>query len=186
MVALQTTRIKLRELEPKDWQAVSDYASDLEVVRFMNWGPNTKEDTKNFIKRAIVTRTAKPRQSYSLAVVLKEENKLIGGCGITISDPDNREGWIGYVFNRHYWGRGYATETARALIAFGFRQLGLHRIYATCDPANTASARVMEKGGMQCEGHFREKMCVKGTWRDVLVYAILDHEWAKTKMANVT
>jgi RimJ/RimL family protein N-acetyltransferase len=94
-----------------------------------------------------------------------------------VSDPENREGWIGYCLNRDFWGKGYGTEVARALITFGFEQLNLHRIYATCDPQNTASAHVLEKAGMQREGHLRERKWVKGRWRDFLLYAVLDREW---------
>jgi len=79
----------------------------------------------------------------------------------------------------------YATEAARALLTFGFGQLRLHRIFATCDPANTASARVLEKIGMQREGLLREHEWVKGRWRDSFLYAILDHEWKKLKAGYI-
>jgi ribosomal-protein-alanine N-acetyltransferase len=106
---------------------------------------------------------------------------LIGACGIYVSNPDGQEGWIGYVFNRNFWGRGYATETAKALLKFGFNQLNLHRIFATCDPANIASAHVLEKISMQREGHLREHKMAKGKWCDLLLYAILDYEWERLK-----
>jgi ribosomal-protein-alanine N-acetyltransferase len=85
------------------------------------------------------------------------------------------------VLNRKFWRQGYATEVAQALLKFGFNQLKLHRIFATCDPENIASAHVMEKIGMQQEGHIREHKLAKGKWRDSLLYAILDHEWMKQK-----
>jgi RimJ/RimL family protein N-acetyltransferase len=179
MEAIRAERLVLRDFEEADWKSVHDYASDDEVVRYMPWGPNTIEDTKNFIRRAIAHKEEQPRRNYTLAVILKSQNVLIGGCGIYVSNPDEREGYIGYVFNRHHWRQGYATETAEALLKFGFNQLNLHRIFATCNPANTASARVLEKIGMQLEGHFREHRCVKGIWVDTLQYAIIDHEWKK-------
>ena len=69
-----------------------------------------------------------------------------------MTSPHNREAFIGYCLSRDSWGQGYATETAKGLLSFGFSQLRLHRIFATCDPANLASARVLEKSGMQLEG----------------------------------
>jgi hypothetical protein len=75
-----------------------------------------------------------------------------------------------------FWGKGYATETANALVDFGFDKLNLHRVFATCDPANTASAHVLEKIGMKREGRMREHMWARGKWRDSLLYAILEHE----------
>ncbi|MEM3699816.1 MAG: GNAT family N-acetyltransferase [Candidatus Bathyarchaeia archaeon] len=133
MVVIETERLRLRDFEEADWEAVHEYASDPEVVRYIDWGPNTLADTQNFIKRALARQKEQPRRGYDLAVVLKAQNRIIGGCGIHISNPENREGWIGYVLNRKFWGKGYATETAKALLKFSFEKLNLHRIFATCD-----------------------------------------------------
>jgi RimJ/RimL family protein N-acetyltransferase len=181
MISIQTSRLTLRDFSQNDWLPVHSYASDPEVVRYMDWGPNSEEETKCFIKRAIAYRQEQPRRNYDLAIVLEAEDKTIGGCGFHVSSPDNKEGWIGYVLHRDYWGKGYATETAGALLAFGFEQHKLHRIFATCFPANAASAHVMEKIGMKREGRFREHRWVKNGWRDSYFYAILDYEWKALK-----
>jgi RimJ/RimL family protein N-acetyltransferase len=144
----------------------------------MNWGPNKEEETKAFIERALAGKNEQPRRNYTLAIVVRNEDKLIGGCSINVSNPENREGWIGYCLNRRFWGRGYATETAKALVDFGFTRLSLHRIFATCDPANAASAHVLEKVGMEREGRIREHVWAKGKWRDSLLYAVLEQEHA--------
>ncbi len=68
-------------------------------------------------------------------------------------------------------------EAATALLGFGFRDVGLHRIYARCDARNVASARVMARLGMREEAHFREHMHVKGRWDEELICAILDRDW---------
>lgn len=180
MVIIRTERLILRDFDEKDWQAVHRYASDPEVVRYMDWGPNTKMETKVFISRAIAYQKEKPRRNYALAIILKAEDRLVGGCGLHVVNLDNREGWLGYCLNRYFWRQGYATETAKALLRFGFQQLGLHRIYATTDPANMASVHVLEKIGMQREGYLREHKLVKGRWRDSLLYAILEGEWKKS------
>jgi RimJ/RimL family protein N-acetyltransferase len=177
MVTINTERLTLRELQPSDLNAVHEYASDPEVVRFMYWGPNTVEETREFIRQAINKQKAKPRTDFTLAIVLKPKRRLIGSCGICISSPENREAWIGYCLNRSFWGKGYATETAKALVRFGFEKHMLHRIFATCVPLNKASARVMEKVGLKYEGRLREQRWVKGEWRDSLVYSILEQEW---------
>lgn len=185
MFTVRTKRLVLRDLNEADWQAVHDYASDPEVVRYMDWGPNTEEQTENFIQRAIASQKEQPRRNYTLAIVLEVENRLIGSCGLNVSNPDNQEGWIGYCLNRHFWGRGYATETAEAFLSYGFDQLSLHRIFAMCDPANVASAYVLEKIGMQREGHLREHKLAKGSWRDSLLYAILADGWKQRKTSSV-
>jgi len=179
MVRVDTGRLTLQELKLSDLKAVHEYASDPEVVRFMYWGPNAVEETRDFIRRSMNKRKAKPRTDFTLAIVLKSQRRLIGSCELCISSPENREAWIGYCFNRMFWGKGYATETAEALIRFGFEKHGLHRIFATCVPKNKASARVMEKASMKYEGRLREHRWVKGKWRDSLVYSILEQEWNK-------
>jgi len=181
MKIIKTERLFLRNLEVNDWQAVNEYASDPEVVRYMNWGPNTEKETKEFIQRAMSTQKVKPRRIYSLAIVVEKEDRLIGSCGINVSNPENREGWLGYCLDRNFWGKGYGTEVARVLMDFGFTELTLHRIFATCDPGNTASAHVLEKSGMKREGCLREHKWSKGKWRDSYLYAILEHEWKPPK-----
>jgi RimJ/RimL family protein N-acetyltransferase len=176
-LTLQTARLILRDFREEDWRDVHEYGSDLEVVKYMLFGPNTEEDTKAFIHRVLGNQKEKPRIAYNFALVNKQENKLIGACAVTIKSTDNREGEIGYILNRRYWNRGYMTEAARKVVDFGFQQLGLHRVIATCDPANTGSYRVMEKVGMQKEGYLREHKLFKGVWRDFLLYAILENEW---------
>ncbi len=179
MVVIRTDRLVLREFDETDRQAVHSYASDPEVVRYMGWGPNTEEETKSFIRRSIDYQKEKPRQNYRFAITLRADDRLIGGCGLHVANPDNREGWLGYCLNRDFWRQGYATETAEALLEFGFQKLRLHRICATCDPANVASAHVLEKIRMQREGHLREHKWTKGRWQDSLLYAILENNWKK-------
>lgn len=174
---LQTERVMLRDFEEADWEAVHCYASDPDVVHYMSWGPNTEEDTRGFIQRKLAEQRQAPRTRFDLAVMLRAEDRLVGTCGIVVSCPEHRGAWSGYCFNRDYWGHGYATEAARAIIAFGFEQLDLHRISAICDPRNTASARVMEKSGMRREGHLLKDLWQKGEWIDSYIYAILEQEW---------
>lgn len=171
---LKTERLLFRDFLDTDWAMVHEYASDHEVVRYQDWGPNTEDETKDFIRRAMAYGQETPRRNYDLGVVLNQGDLLIGGCGIYVSNPNNREGYVGYCFNRRYWGQGYATEAARALLEFGFVHLKLHRIFATCDPANAASARVLEKVGMLLEGRLREHKWARGRWRDSLLYSILE------------
>jgi [ribosomal protein S5]-alanine N-acetyltransferase len=174
---IKTERLLLRDFAVDDWPSVHRYASDPDVVRYVEWGPNTETDSRNFVDYAIQLSQTDPRASYELAVVLLEEKTLIGVAAIHISNQGNREAWIGYCFNKGFWGQGMATETARALLTFGFRRLGLHRIFATVDPANTPSANVLQKIGMSHEGHLREHKLVRGRWRDTHLYAVLESEW---------
>ena len=153
---LQTERLILRDFREEDWQAAHEWGADPKVVKYMPFGPNTEDETKTFINRVLNNQKAQPRISFNFALINKPDNRLIGSCRIKIKSVDSKEGEIGYALNRRYWNQGYMTEAARSVISFGFIQLGLHRIIATCDPANTGSYRVMEKLGMQREGYLRE------------------------------
>ena len=172
---LYTPRLILREFALDDWRAVHAYASDPEVTRYMSWGPNDEEASQNFVKTVVARQQAVSRREFDLAITLKDNGKLIGGCGVYGRKP--KEGEMGYCLHRDYWGKGYMTEVAAALLEFAFDQKGFHRVYATCDPRNVGSARVMEKSGMKKEGHLRDHVLKDGEWRDSLLYAVLDWEW---------
>ena len=168
---LVTDRLLLREFEASDFEAVHHYASDPKVTQYTHFGPNSEEATREFLRSAAASKE-EPLKTHDFAIVLKSEGKLIGGCSIRISTDKEYEASIGYVLAREHWGQGFATEAASALLQFGFQQLGLQRIVATCHPSNTASRRVMEKNGMRREGSVRDERCQKKKWPDCLLYAI--------------
>jgi RimJ/RimL family protein N-acetyltransferase len=174
---LSTARLILREFTKADAVAVHAYAADPVATELQIWGPNAVDDTREFLERTLAESQAAPRVSYQLAVTLAASGELIGGCGLFFDDADGTDAEIGYTLHPAHWRHGYATEAARALLAYGFDTLGKHRIAATCDARNTASFKVMERLGMRREGPLREHMWTKGRWRDTLVYAILEHEY---------
>ena len=175
---LRTARLLLREFAPDDWPAVLAYQSDPRYLRFYEWEGRTEAEVRDFVGMFVGWQGERPRTKYQFALVLPETGRLIGNCGIRVNDPARREGNIGYALDPAHWGRGYATEAARALLAFGFGDLGLHRVWAHCVAENAASARVLEKVGLRQEGRLREHEVFKGRWWDTLLYAILDRELA--------
>ncbi len=182
---LETQCLILRDFLESDWQAVHNYACDPEVVRFLPFGPNSEEDTKKFLQTEIKNRRKKLRQHFAFAIALKTDKQVIGSCRISITDPNKQEASIGYCLAKEFWGKGYATEAARQLLDFGFKQLNLHRIFALCNPKNTASMRVLVKIGMRQEGYLREYEWINGEWRDSLLYAILDREMMQIQLLNI-
>ena len=170
-------RIQWREMVQEDWLDVHKYSSMEIVCQYQPWGPNTEEETLLFVEAVLQDAKKKPRSRFVFAVFEQETATMIGAGEITIRDTINREGEIGYIFHPDYWGQGYATEVARLLANFGFHELNLHRIYATCDPRNGASAKVLEKIGMVKEGRLREDLFIKDGWRDSFIYGLLEHEW---------
>ncbi|PZT52251.1 GNAT family N-acetyltransferase [Paenibacillus silvae] len=171
---LETERLLIREIVESDWQSIHTYTSMPEVTAHTAWGPNTEEDTQAYVQDVIRMQQAEPREAYELAIVLKKESLLIGGAGLHLVEQSNAE--IGYVLHPAYQGKGYVTEACRALLHFGFRQLGMHRIYAKCRPENPASERVMLRLGMQREGLLREHWFYKGSYHNSVLYSMLDRE----------
>jgi RimJ/RimL family protein N-acetyltransferase len=182
MKTLKTERLILRKYTEDDFEAVHSYGSCVENIIYMPFGPNTEEQTREFISRSIKGAEENPIANYQYAVVLKEDGALIGGCGINISGDEAEIGWL---VHRNYWKQGYGTEMGRELLRFGFEEMNLHRIIARCDVDNIGSYRIMEKIGMRREGLFIEgrpanKLSEK-KYSDELLYAILKDEWDTQK-----
>ncbi|MDQ1232540.1 ribosomal-protein-alanine N-acetyltransferase [Paenibacillus sp. SORGH_AS306] len=171
---LETQRLLIREIQHSDWEAIHTYTQLPEVTQYTAWGPNTEADTKAYVEEAIAQQQQSSRQDYEFAICLKDEGVLMGGIGIHVH---NTNAEIGYVLNPDYQGNGYVTEAARAILAYGFETLDVHRIYATCRPANIASEKVMQKIGMTCEGIMREHWYYKGEFHDSSLYSILAKEY---------
>lgn len=174
---ITTSRLVLREFEESDWLAALEYEADPEVVRYKGSEPATELAVRERIQRAADLAARQPRTLYEFAVTTIGKGVLIGRCNLTIGDPRNQEANLGYTLNPRFWGQGFATEAARALLALGFGELGLHRISAFCALENAASYRVMERLGMSREGVFRQHRWFKERWWDFCYYAILEHEW---------
>jgi RimJ/RimL family protein N-acetyltransferase len=174
---LRTERLLLRDVEPADFDDIQTYAEDPEVCRFMDWGPNTREMTAEFMERKWVEQAKWPRDEVTLAIEHVADRRVIGSIRLAVSDRANLSGDFGYSLNSRYWRQGYATEASRALLDVAFRVLGLHRVWAECDTENRGSWAVMRKLGMRREGECRDGRLIKGEWRDRYLYAILAEEW---------
>jgi RimJ/RimL family protein N-acetyltransferase len=176
-IELETERLVLREFKATDWKAVHEYARDPDVVKFMEWGPNSAEETQSFIDRCLDLQRQNPRMAFEFAVTLKSDGTLIGAAGMRLNPGNTNTADIGYCYNKKYWRQGFAAEACLRLMELGFVDLDLHRIWATCDAENDGSAAVLRKCGMRQEGHFKKERNIKGRWRDTLFFAILREEW---------
>ncbi len=137
----------------------------------------TETSAREMIRWAKAKSCEEPRAVFVLGVELAGSAELVGIASLTVRDFALREADIGFILAREHWGKGYATEAVRTLLAKGFGPLNLHRIYGECDPANPGSARVMEKAGMRREGYMRESRRQKGQWVDRLLYAMIESDW---------
>ena len=135
---IKTQRLIIRDFASEDWVAVHQYASLGDILIYEPWGPNTKEQTIEFIQQAIIDAQEKPRKIYEFAITLASTGLLIGGCGVRIKYHKPDEVNLGYVIHPSYWRKGYATEACVALITFAQEQMSSSRLVATCDEFNIA------------------------------------------------
>lgn len=176
---LSSGRAKLREFERSDLEAVQRYAGDPVAVEHVAFGPNELTDTEAYLERAMASARATPRRTYEVAITDLGSGELIGSIRLGIRSELRLDASLGYFLRRDLWGRGLVTEAATLLVGFGFKELGLHRTWATCSTANVGSARVVEKLGMRREAHLRADVNIRGRWRDSYLYAVLANEWTR-------
>jgi RimJ/RimL family protein N-acetyltransferase len=176
---LATDRLLLRDFTPADIPAVMRYQRDPRYLRFYpeSWADRSDETIAAFVQMLIDYRAATPRRKFQLAITLPGDDTPIGNVGIRRKDGNEWEADIGYELNPDHWKHGYATEAARAVVAFGFRELGLHRISAWCIADNLASVAVLERTGLRVEGRLREEGHFRGRWWDTLIWGLLESEW---------
>lgn len=184
-VRLETPRLVLREHEESDWPGVLAYATDPAVMRFQSADVATPEAVRAGLARMRAQQEETPRARYEFAVCRRDTGELIGWLPLLLEAPALHTAEIGWTVARAHWGKGYATEAARAVLAFAFEALELHRVWARHQPENVASARVMEKIGMRHEGRAVASAYVKGQWVDQVYCALLRSEWWQRRRETV-
>jgi|GEM_PF-65804 ribosomal-protein-alanine N-acetyltransferase len=113
----------------------------------------------------------------ALAVTIKETEGLAGCISIHAIDKVCNSGELGYWIGKDFWGRGYCTEAASAIIKYGFEKIYLNRITAKHFARNPASGKVMQKLGMKSEGYLQQAFLKWGRYEDYVIYAILRDDW---------
>lgn len=170
---LETDRLILREFNNSDRNDVHLYASDSESTQYMDWGPNTLNETSVFISTMLAAQSTNPRKSYVLGITLKGQGQIIGSIGFEIKSLDARDASFGYILRKDHWGKGLVTEASRRIIEFAEHDLRIHRLWATCRPENTKSMSVLNKLHFQKEGHLRHDKYIRGVYRDSILFARL-------------
>jgi len=175
---LQTERLLLRPFALADAPDVQRLAGERAIADTTLNIPHPYEN--GMAEEWIGTHQAKfdAGELANFAVVLRATGELVGAIGLAIKREHDRAE-LGYWIGRPYWTQGYCTEAARALLAYGFTALNLHRIHATYLSRNPASGRVMEKIGMTREGFLRQHAKKWGTHEDLVAFAILREDWQR-------
>ena len=150
--SLETKRLRLRAPVLDDAESVfATYARDPEVTRYLTFRPHQQvEQSRDFLQRCATEWAGEG--PYTWVITRRETKRLIGGISFR---PQGHRVELGYALGREHWGHGFMTEAVRAVTEWALGQPEVHRVWAVCDIDNGASARVLEKAGMEREGRLR-------------------------------
>ena len=176
---IRTERLLLRPHLSEDTDAFHRYMSDAEVLRYEPYPPLARKESDEELYKRMT-------DPDFIAVCFPPDDDHPWGhlIGHIFFSPCAFSSWeIGWVLDRAYWKKGYATEAAAAVIDAAFRTGIAHRVIAMCNPENTASERLMQRLGMRAEGllvknlYFRTDDNGLPLWQDTVMYAVLCEEW---------
>ncbi len=174
---LETKRLILRPVNTNDGKDLLKYYSDDEVTQYMNINSIEKEEQAKVFIDDFLERYEK-KEMIPWAITFKGEERLIGTCSLS----DFSMGTIatlGYDLSRKHWNVGIMTESLKAVIAFGFYQLGLHRIQSFIHPENIASIELLEKLDFKNEGYLRQYQYHydEKDFRNVFIFSLLKKDF---------
>jgi RimJ/RimL family protein N-acetyltransferase len=183
-VRLTGPRLAIREFHhtATDVDALHAVFGDPETAKYLPFEPRDRETCADQIALYIDEAEKDPRTVYRLAVteLADGDSEYAVPIGNAVLGIEGQQAaFIGYALRRDTWGQGYASEITGLICDFGFGTLGLHRLAARVDPANTASSRVLTKAGFQLEGRIRHDLQLRGSWHDALQYSLLEDEWVR-------
>lgn len=172
-----TSRLAMRPFEMVDAARVQLLAGDADVAAKTELIPHPYPDgaAQQWISEHKASYQA--HKSLTLAVVLRQDNQLIGAMNLGSLSKQHQSAELGYWIGKPYWSLGYGTEAAAAMVQHGFDTHALHRINGRCLRSNQASAKVMRKTGFVDEGCLRESAYKSHQFQDVLVFGLLRSEW---------
>ncbi len=173
---LQTERLILRSLTLEDAQDVQHLAGERDVAATVIRIPHPYEDGMADAWIRSCYDTFEKEEGLHFAITLRTDRNLIGVIGLEC-DRESENSELGYWIGKPYWNCGYATEAAKAVVAYGFEVLKLNRIHAYFFKRNAASGRVLEKIGMQYEGCLRQHLKKWDNFEDIIAYGMLKADY---------
>ena len=174
---LETKRLRLREITDEDADAIFQYLSDEEVIRYLEGNTENIEEARGYVSWC--RETCKSKTDIRWGIELKDQRKLIGDCGLGHIDDPHRPTELGYMLAKAYWNQGYMTEAVAAILQFGFKELNLHRVQAWTHHDNKASAQILRRQGFIHEGRLREYVFIwhQGVYIDAEMYGLLRNDY---------
>ena len=148
MKDIETERLILRDASVADAEDMFEYAKLEEVTKYLSWKPHISvKDSEKILE--MLSKEAKEKDSYVLkAIVLKENDKMIGTIDARIFGDGLKDAEFGYCLNPKYWNKGYMSETLKAFIQTLHKERGVENVFGSFERENIASKRVMQKNEM--------------------------------------
>lgn len=148
MKDIETERLILRDASVDDAEDMFEYAKLEEVTKYLSWKPHLSiKDSEKILD--MLSKEAKEKDSYALkAIVLKENDKMIGTIDARIFGEGLKEAEFGYCLNPKYWNKGYMSEALKAFIEALHKEHGVENVFGSFERENIASKRVMQKNEM--------------------------------------
>lgn len=174
--SITTDRLVLRPMRLSDAPAIAALAGDRRIYEYTLLIPHPYREEHATRWIATHRRGWEAGQHAHFAITRREDGTVVGGIGLVGISAVHRHAEVGYWIGVPFWRAGYATEAAGAIVEFGLRTLGLHRVSAFYFPGNEASGRVLEKIGMRREGVCRQDRFKDGKPRDSVLMAALAGE----------
>jgi RimJ/RimL family protein N-acetyltransferase len=172
----ETPRLRLRPLTGGDGKAFFDIFSDPETMQYWSGSPvSDQAEADALLKREFELSGA--GNFVTWGITLPQTNRVIGKFTLFQFSEQNRRAEVGYILARRYWGQGYMSEVMHCLIDYSFGALGLHRLEADTDPANTGSLALLKKFGFIPEGLFRQRWLIGGQWMDSVMLGLLREDY---------
>jgi [ribosomal protein S5]-alanine N-acetyltransferase len=174
--ALETPRLRLRQIVMSDADALFATFSDAAVVEYYgDPAHQSVEDSRDLIRRQ--QEWYARRAGVRWGVTLKGERALIGSCGFFLFDEEFRRAEMCYELARAHWRRGIMREATRAIISYGFGAARLHRIEAVVNGGNEPSTALLRSLGFAHEGTLRQRYYLADRYWDEQYFGLLRDEW---------
>lgn len=178
---ITTERLSLKLVEMMDLDWLYQLLSLPEVDQYNTLGiPENREVTRKMIAQHVLDNCEPSPQRYTFSVLDKSNGIGVGLCALNLGRAKYQSAEIWYKYFPQYWGKGFASETVKALLDFGFQDLQLQRIEAGCAVGNIGSVKVLEKSGFTKEGRQRKTLHLEDGWSDHFDFGILRSEHLKS------
>lgn len=175
--AFETERLVLRRITADD---LSDWMAVWHSPGVLNWLIDFEGLPQEEMGREIIEwaeRIFVEKSGIRWAIALKPNLQMIGSCGFHLFDRRHQRVEIGYELHSAYWRRGIMTEAVRAVLAFCFNTLGVHRVEADVVEGNVASAALLKKAGFTLEGIWRDRVYKRGAYQSLWQFGCLKPEY---------